>query len=508
MPAAAIVGAVVATVAAVEAVGTIATIFAVAAAVGSAAAAVGQIAGVKELTIAGTVLGAVGGLGSIATSAGLFGAEAGSFFGGVTNTAGGAAADATELSVVAGAPPPGGYTWETAVSYDPSLGGIPAPYLSEAAGGTGAAQAGTAPVPEGQIVNMINGSVREVSAPLADAPTPVNSADFLPKAAVDQVANPEGLVPDPAKGLAVDPVDGLINQQIPTPAEVPAVDLSTQVTNPNDLIANANVAPSDPAQAALAGTDPTSPFGQTIAQGGDEGGTLGGFNNPAAPQEGGLIQQAGESAYTNMDMGAASRQGGYGVTGQNAPLPGQDITNSYQTAYDQTGNIIPQGDGGPSGSPAGSQPATSTAAAPGTQPASVTPAQQTPVGQAEANLSGFGAGQGPKGPAELAARNADGSLTVSPWDKIWDFTKKNDKFLLGALQAGGSFLSGALSPLNPAQVDALTAQAERNRAAANLESTQNELLQRRLNNMRQGIPQVRWKTDGLINMAPVTGRPA
>jgi len=57
---------------------TLAGAFAITAAVGATLSAIGSITGDEDLSMVGTVLGAVGGIGSLATSAGLFGADAGS----------------------------------------------------------------------------------------------------------------------------------------------------------------------------------------------------------------------------------------------------------------------------------------------------------------------------------------------------------------------------------------------------------------------------------------------
>lgn len=76
MPVIPIVGAVVAIGIAAE----VGTTLAIVAAVGATVGAVGAITGVKELQIAGTVIGAIGGIGAIAQSTGLLG-EVGSFLG-------------------------------------------------------------------------------------------------------------------------------------------------------------------------------------------------------------------------------------------------------------------------------------------------------------------------------------------------------------------------------------------------------------------------------------------
>lgn len=76
---------------------------------------------------------------------------------------------------------------------------------------------------------------------------------------------------------------------------------------------------------------------------------------------------------------------------------------------------------------------------------------------------------------------------------ILDFAKKNPVVALGALQAGGSLLSGATSTLTPAQVSALNAQAAANDAAAALTRQQTANL---------AAPKA------VASSAPVTGTPA
>jgi hypothetical protein len=76
---------------------------------------------------------------------------------------------------------------------------------------------------------------------------------------------------------------------------------------------------------------------------------------------------------------------------------------------------------------------------------------------------------------------------------ILDFAKKNPVATLGALQAGGSLLSGMSNTLTPAQVSALNAQAAANDAAAALTRQQTANL---------AMPK------SVASSAPVTGAPA
>lgn len=97
----------------------------------------------------------------------------------------------------------------------------------------------------------------------------------------------------------------------------------------------------------------------------------------------------------------------------------------------------------------------------------------------------------------------------STFGKIMDYVGKHPVLLMGAIQAGSSFLSGAFgSSITPEQRAALEAQAEQNRAAARLYDQQTATLQWRQQNMSQ-MPIARRGgiSPGLLN-SPVTGVPA
>ena len=155
------------------------------------------------------------------------------------------------------------------------------------------------------------------------------------------------------------------------------------------------------------------------------------------------------------------------------------------------------------GDPAGTNTATPTT------PAAASPAANTsatPPPNTINNPALIYAGQGTNAP-NISILPKDTSVfgTLSNW------IEGHPSLALGALMAGGSFLSGATSPLTPAQVTALNAQAEQNQAAANYAAQQTQLLQRQQANMAQGLPVASRTPPGLINMpqlAPVTGRPA
>lgn len=80
------------------------------------------------------------------------------------------------------------------------------------------------------------------------------------------------------------------------------------------------------------------------------------------------------------------------------------------------------------------------------------------------------------------------------WSGILDFVKKNPGLALGGLSAAGSFLAGATSPLTPAQVSALNAQATKSAADTRLADTQTALLSRQLANTSQPMPVAMRKT--------------
>jgi nuclear pore complex protein Nup62 len=121
-------------------------------------------------------------------------------------------------------------------------------------------------------------------------------------------------------------------------------------------------------------------------------------------------------------------------------------------------------------------------------------------GPTDSSVAGFPA----SGAAAPASANSPlvSDITGAPWkpltsgdgtlDGILEFANKNPAVTLGALQAGGSFLSGAFSTLTPAQVAAYNAQAAANQAAANLATQQTQNL---------AAPKA------VASLTPVTGAP-
>ena len=95
-----------------------------------------------------------------------------------------------------------------------------------------------------------------------------------------------------------------------------------------------------------------------------------------------------------------------------------------------------------------------------------------------------------------------------------DFVGKHPTLAFGALQAGGSLLSGMTSTLTPAQVSALQAQAAANNAAAALTQQQaaNLAMPKAVASSAPvtGTPPLVPGQQGLINRAsqPVTGMAA
>jgi hypothetical protein len=100
---------------------------------------------------------------------------------------------------------------------------------------------------------------------------------------------------------------------------------------------------------------------------------------------------------------------------------------------------------------------------------------------------------GPIGASGMAAPSAGGLMA---------WANKNPLLTYGLIQAGGSFISGLSNPMTPAQIDALNAQADVNRATA-------ALIQRQTANQGAPLPRATVTgraeptTAGLINNKPV-----
>lgn len=96
-------------------------------------------------------------------------------------------------------------------------------------------------------------------------------------------------------------------------------------------------------------------------------------------------------------------------------------------------------------------------------------------------------------PTPSAANVPQPAPDSSTLDKLVAYANKNPIVAYGALQAGGTLLSGLTSTLTPAQVSALNAQAAQNNAAAALTTQQTANL---------AMPKA------VASSAPVTGTPA
>jgi len=373
MPVVAVVPAVVAIGAAI-ATETI-TVFTVAAVVGSVVATVGTFTGVKELQIAGTVLGAVGAVGGLASAAGMFGSAAanGAAAGGIAETQGALATETIQPISAS----------TTSVAQTP-----------EVLNGVGAVNAATAP--------------------------------------------------------AVDP--GVLPGTMPGPEAVPA-GLTDPASGVLDQVLGAGSA--DPLAGAVNGaTDPLA---------GAVNGQSGSLINPAAE-----VNPAGADATLSPD-----------------------------------GSVVPEGDGGPSSSPAGDngQYANTNVVPQNAAPTSAAP--QTPGGAGAApvtqasTVNPMDGGVPGSFDKAVAAVNKFGPAPVngpSTWSNILKFAKDNQMLVTGAMMGLGSFLSGAMNPKSGAEIEALQAQARRSQAEAGLINTQDQMTQYQLENMRSPLPMARRRT--------------
>ncbi len=97
---------------------------------------------------------------------------------------------------------------------------------------------------------------------------------------------------------------------------------------------------------------------------------------------------------------------------------------------------------------------------------------------------------------------AGGGAGIDAGGGLMAWANKNPMLAFGAMQAGGAFISGLTNPMTPAQIDALNAQSEVNRATA-------ELIKRQNANQAAPLPtatvtgRVAPTTAGLINTKPV-----
>jgi hypothetical protein len=160
-----------------------------------------------------------------------------------------------------------------------------------------------------------------------------------------------------------------------------------------------------------------------------------------------------------------------------------------QNVDDATNQLVKGTGGGtiPSGSP--TDQASINAAGSGTTP---------PTTGADA-LQGLPAKGSYVGETATASDGTEVSWNGSSWAKqpgFFDGLMKSPMAQYGVIQAAGSFLSGAFDPLKPAQVDALSAQAANNRAAAALTTQQTQ-------NMTGKLP-----VASRVQAPAITGAPA
>lgn len=221
---------------------------------------------------------------------------------------------------------------------------------------------------------------------------------------------------------------------------------------------------------------------------------------------------------TNVAEGLTPSVGGGMI---NTPAPTFTASGS-DTAQLQSFGQATVGAEAPAGAPgtminASATPVDPTAGVSGAVAPSANPADVAAGTTAAETASPFGGNA-------TGVASAKSAADPTVWDKIWKFVDTNSggRILSGALMAGGAFLSGATNAKTPAEIEALKAQAEANKAAANISRQQLQNMQGTLPTAyrRSDLPQAPAVTGsvapppppGLINtapkLAPVTGVPA
>ena len=429
---------------------TVGATFAIIGAVGATVSAVGAVTKVKELQYAGMAIGAVGMVGGLASAAGLFGAagelggavgEAGGFGSWLSGAGDAAASGGATLATDAG-------TWAGAAAPTAGYAGV-----GELMAGQGIT---AGEIPAGMdAIDMANG-IPQVNTGAVNVSTAA-SPNVAPDMGTFGEGNP-GAVSElpgfksPTEGF--DLTSKLPDYQSPTEgfdlapprADAGVPDMSKSLLNQTPADINGKFSPM-PAETNMTPIE-TDAAGRIIPQGDGEGapGSLGaGARNPAAPAE--------------FD-----------------PLP----TSAPVTGSTATQPVAPT----PSPTVAATDPASMVGS--GTQAASAGAEPPQFVGGV-----GNTAGQAKAGP--------------SAWSSIADFVQKNQTLSYGAIQAVGSFISGALKPnTDQAMLNELATRQQQNIAAANLYDAQASLLQRRMNNMTN-LPVAYRQPRGLINSG-VTGQ--
>lgn len=251
---------------------------------------------------------------------------------------------------------------------------------------------------------------------------------------------------------------------------------------PGDQIANAAVAGADPGAAVTSAA--TSDVGNGS---GDIINSVGQTSANAALPQNAIASQTAQTTGNATDVitgGDQSNPLTQGLNQPNANLPPQ-----------QAG--IPQGAGTAPSIPGVTIPGAPNAT--GLDPITGLPETTADIPGVKPTLPGSAFDQ------SVAANGSSGILST-----LTDFAKNHELATYGLIQAAGSFAQGAFSPVTPAQVNALNAQAAANNAAAGLTNTQ-------VANINSGVPTATVNRPGAtpptttpttpVQSPPVTGQP-
>jgi len=406
---------------------TIGGAFAIIGAVGATVGAVGAITKVKELQYAGAALGAVGLVGGLASAAGLFG-EASSIFGGAGGLFG---------SGGSGAQMAGG-------------AGVQAAQAASAAAETGGMWANVAPaVSAAAGPTMGYGDLAAGAFETGGVAGEIGKFDAINMAA----GVPQG-TPEVATALAPNV----------TPNVTPEVATNTAMGTFGE--GHSGVVDSVPSPEG-----PTKGFDFTQSQ---YDAALSAQGGPPPPVDG----RVPDPAKGLLELGVSDR-----------PLP-QDF------GLDNAGNMvrteIPQGGGDVVGAEIG--PGRTNQAAPTSvynnpigsapQAASPTPTPLAAEGTSAAAQSASASAGGPQFAGGVTGQVGKVQPPTSMWSDLLGFVEKNQTLSYGAIQAVGSFVSGAMKPgTDQSVLDELSSRQQQNIAVANLYKQQAAMLQRRMENM-------------------------
>ncbi len=162
-------------VAAIAVAVDVGTTLAIVAAVGATIAAVGAVTNNRTLMIAGGVIGAIGGIGALATSAGIIGADAFSFG---SNAASGLASDS---AIAGGITSDAGFAGAVGADVVPGGAAAVGDASVSAAGGTS------------DIIDQIAGTVQPVEGSTSPVIASADAPNVAPTAAVDNSTIPQGV---------------------------------------------------------------------------------------------------------------------------------------------------------------------------------------------------------------------------------------------------------------------------------------------------------------------------